>query len=174
MVHRQVVGDAEEPGGERCRLPAEALDRLEHLQERLSRQVLGVGPVADAHVQVAVDPIEMEEVELLERFAVSLLSPLDESPQVVGRVHGRRRGSTSGFLGHQAGEFPVGTASNSLGRGGAEADPALPREPLHIDDALQGDRVAAVLGIQRERRLTRPGSEIGRAERLLEGVGARR
>ena len=48
-------------------------DRLEHLQERLRREVLGVVPVADAHVQVAVDPVEVDQVQLLERVAVALL-----------------------------------------------------------------------------------------------------
>src|SRR4029078_296813 len=47
VVHRQVVSDPEEPGGKRRGLPAKAADRLEHLQERLSRQVLGVVAVAD-------------------------------------------------------------------------------------------------------------------------------
>ena len=40
--------------------PAKVAERLEHLQERLRRQVLGVVPVADAHVQVAVDAVEMQ------------------------------------------------------------------------------------------------------------------
>src|SRR3954471_1181694 len=57
-------------------------------------------------------------------------------------------------------------------RGRAEADAALPQEPLHVEHALQGDRVAAVLGVERERGVTRARAEVGGAERLLEGVGA--
>ena len=36
-------------------------------------EILGVVLVADAHVQVAVDPVEMDQVQLLERRAVALL-----------------------------------------------------------------------------------------------------
>ena len=78
VVHREVVGDAEEPGRERGRLPAELPDRLEHLQERLRRQVFGVVAVADGDVQVAVDPVEMNQIELFERATVALLGALDE------------------------------------------------------------------------------------------------
>src|SRR5262249_1361893 len=78
VIHGEVVRDPEEPSGKRRRLPAEALDRLEHLEERLRRQVLGVVPVADAQVQIAVDAIEVEEVELLERVPVAFLRPGDE------------------------------------------------------------------------------------------------
>ena len=68
-------------------LPAEPADRLEHLEERLRRQVLGVVPVADAHVQVAVDAVEVEEVELLERVSIALLGALDEADvDAVGRL----------------------------------------------------------------------------------------
>ena len=80
VIHREVVRDPEEPRRERRRLPPEAADRLEHLEERLRREILGVVPVADAHVEVAVDAIEMEEVELLERSAIALLRALDERP----------------------------------------------------------------------------------------------
>jgi hypothetical protein len=72
------VRDPEEPGRERRRLEPELADRLEHAHERLRRQVLGVVPVADGHVQVAVDPVEVDQVQLLERAAVALLAPLDE------------------------------------------------------------------------------------------------
>ena len=84
VVHREVVGDPEEPRRERRRLPAELADRLEHLQERLRRQVLGVVPVADADVQVAVDPVEVDQVELLERAAVALLGALDQRADALG------------------------------------------------------------------------------------------
>ena len=82
MVDRQVVRDPEQPGRERNRLPAEPADRLQHLQERLRRQVFGVVPVADVEVQVAVDPVEMDDVELLERLAVAGLRTLDQRPDV--------------------------------------------------------------------------------------------
>src|SRR5207244_3751868 len=73
VVHREVVRDPEQPRRERRRLPAELADRLQHLQERLRRQVLGVVPVPDRHVQVAVDAVEVQEVQLLERLAVAVL-----------------------------------------------------------------------------------------------------
>ena len=82
VVHREVVRDPKQPRGERDRLPAEPADRLEHLQERLRREVLGVVPVADAEVQIAVDAIEVEQVELLERAAVAALGTLHESPDL--------------------------------------------------------------------------------------------
>ena len=74
----------EEPGGERCRLPAELPDRLEHLQEGLRRQVLGIVLVPDADVQIAVDPVEMDQVQLLERVAVACLRSLDERAHAFG------------------------------------------------------------------------------------------
>src|SRR5213083_31014 len=57
---------------------------------------------------------------------------------------------------------------------GAEADAAFPREPLDVDDALEGDGVAPVLGVEGEGRLARPGTDVCRAQSLLERVGARR
>src|SRR5947199_10531779 len=57
---------------------------------------------------------------------------------------------------------------------GAEADAAFPREPLDIDDALKGDRVAPVLGVEGEGRLARAGAEVCGAQGLLERIGARR
>ena len=86
VIHREVVRDAEEPGGERRRLPAEAPDLLEHLQERLRREVLGVVAVADADVEVAVDPVEMDEVQLLERLAVALLPARNEVAEMLRRL----------------------------------------------------------------------------------------
>ena len=80
VIHCEVVRDPEEPGRERHLSPAEAVDRLEHAQEGLGRQILGVVAVADAEVQVAVDAIEVEEVELLQRITVAELRALDESP----------------------------------------------------------------------------------------------
>ena len=73
-------------------------DRLQHLEEGLRRQVLGVVPVADAHVQVAVDPVEMDQVQLLERVAVALLRTRDQAADVI-----LRRGVALGLgLGHRA------------------------------------------------------------------------
>ena len=74
----------------------ELADRLEHLEERLRRQVLGVVTVADAHVQVAVDAVEVDEVQLFERVAVALLTALDESADVVA-VRRRRDAPPPGF-----------------------------------------------------------------------------
>src|SRR5580765_1816044 len=82
MVDREVVRDPQQPRGKRSRLPAEAADRLEHAQERLRRQVLRVVAVADGDVQVAVDAIEVEQVELFERVAVAFLRPRYEKSQV--------------------------------------------------------------------------------------------
>src|SRR4029453_15212356 len=83
MVHREVVRDPEEPGREGRRAPAELAYRLQHLHEHLRRQALRVMAGADALVQVAVDAVEVEEVELLERVTVSLLRLLDEELQVL-------------------------------------------------------------------------------------------
>src|SRR5262245_21547841 len=82
VIHREVVRDSEEPCGEGSRLPAEVADRLEHPQKRLGREVLGVVAVAHADTQVAVDAIEMEEVELLERITIAVLCPLDDRTRV--------------------------------------------------------------------------------------------
>ena len=65
-------------------------DLLEHLQERLRREVLGVVAVADADVEVAVDPVEVDQVQLLERVAVALLAAGDELAHVLGRLARRR------------------------------------------------------------------------------------
>jgi hypothetical protein len=42
-------------------------------------------PVADADVEVAVDPVEVDQVQLLEGVAVALLAARDELPHVLGR-----------------------------------------------------------------------------------------
>ena len=53
---------------------------------------------ADRHLQVAVDAVEMDEVELLERFAVAVLGALDEPadarPQSVASSLRHRGAST--------------------------------------------------------------------------------
>ena len=82
MVDREVVRDPQEPRGERRGLPAEASYRLEHPQECLRREVLRVVAVADTDVQVAVDAVEMKQVELFERVAVAFLRPRYEETQV--------------------------------------------------------------------------------------------
>jgi hypothetical protein len=84
VIHREVVRDSEEPGRDRHLAPFEAIDRLDHLHEGLVGEVLGVVLVADAHLQVAVDPVEVKEVELLEGLAVTLLGALDERAHVFG------------------------------------------------------------------------------------------
>jgi hypothetical protein len=76
------VGDPKEPRGERRRLEAELPDRLQHAQKGLRGQVLGVVPVSDRHVQVAVDPVEVDQVQIFERRPVTLLSALDEPPDL--------------------------------------------------------------------------------------------
>src|SRR4030095_12256092 len=87
-----MLRDAEQPGGKRRSPKPEPADRLEHLHERLRRQVLRVVTVADAHVQVAVDAVEVDEVQLFERVTVALLTALDESAYVVSvRRLGTRR-----------------------------------------------------------------------------------
>jgi len=88
VIDRQVVRDPEEPGRERRRPPAELADRLEHLQERLRGQVLGVVPVPDRHVQIAVDAIEVLEVQLLERVTVALLRTGNELFDGLSLDHG--------------------------------------------------------------------------------------
>src|SRR5207253_4494270 len=136
-------------GGEGRRLPAKASDRLEHLQERLRRQVLGVVAVADAHVQVAVDAVEVQEIELLERFAVSLLRLRDELTDVPGRL---ARSARDRLL---AGPHPALDArrprpANAPRLLAAEADAALAGEALDVDHAPKRDRVPPVGGLERQ------------------------
>ena len=78
MIHRQVVRDAEEPGGDRYLAPLEGPDSLEHLHERLVREIFGVVAVPHRHLQVAVDAVEVHQVELLEGLSVAVLGALDE------------------------------------------------------------------------------------------------
>ena len=40
--------------------------------------------IADAHVEIAVDPVEMEQVQLFERDALAALRAFDELPHVIG------------------------------------------------------------------------------------------
>ena len=47
-------------------------------------------PVADADVEVAVDPVEVDQVQLFEGVAVALLAARDELPNVLGRLARRR------------------------------------------------------------------------------------
>ena len=143
MIHGEVVSDPEQPGGERNRLPPEAADRLQHPHEGLRRQVLGVVPVADAQVQIAVDAIEVEEVQLLERVAVTVLPTFDERPH----VRGRSRPSARLFRRHPEGMPPEAPRNSAA----AEADTALARKALDVDDPGERDRVPAVLGFELER-----------------------
>jgi hypothetical protein len=111
VVDREVVRDPEEPRRERNRLPPEPADRLEHLEERLRRQVLGVVPVAHAEVQVAVDAIEVGEVELLQRLAIAGLRTLDQRANLRGRADSHvRRGHRFGT--HSSWKFPAGPIPN--------------------------------------------------------------
>src|SRR5437870_1895677 len=100
VIHGEVVGDPKEPRRERRRLPAEATDRLEHFQKRLGGQVLGVVAVADAQMEVAVDAVEMEEIQLLERVAVTLLRSSDQRP------HSRGRGYAAVCIDHASCTIP--------------------------------------------------------------------
>ena len=59
--------------------------------------------VADAHVEVAVDAVEVDEVQLFERVAVALLGALDEPADVVRRLTG---GLLLGRLGAHVLRFP--------------------------------------------------------------------
>ena len=104
-------------------------------------------PVPDAHVQVAVDAVEVEQVELFERLPVALLAALDEPPHVGGRVVAGRAAAWVASSAIHRGNAPVAPHLNRL-RSRAEPDATFPRETLHVDDPLQGDRVAAVLGVE--------------------------
>jgi hypothetical protein len=46
--------------------------------------ILGVVPVPDADVQVAVDPVEMDQVELFERRPIALLGTVDQPTHALG------------------------------------------------------------------------------------------
>src|ERR1043165_8456946 len=64
---------------------------LEHLEKRLRRQVFGVVPVAHAQVQIAVDAVEMHQVEGFERLSIASLREIDQ-PTEIGRGRGDSRG----------------------------------------------------------------------------------
>jgi len=91
VIHREVVAMRKSHAENGARLPPEPLDRLEHLQKCLRCQVLGVVSVADAHVQIAVDAVEVDQVQLFERCPLTLLATLDETADVSGRVLWRAR-----------------------------------------------------------------------------------
>src|SRR5438552_2950810 len=55
-----------------------------------------------------------------------------------------------------------------------EADSGFLREPLDVGDALKGDRVPPVVGLEGECGVAGARAELGGAEHLLELVGARR
>ena len=58
--------------------------------------------------------------------------------------------------------------------GRAEPYATFAREPLHVDDPLQGNRVAAVLCLECESGLARTCAELDGSERLFERIGAGR
>src|SRR4029077_13209667 len=66
------------------------------------------------------------------------------------------------------GDAPV--APPSILRSRAEPDATFPGETLHVDDPLEGDGVAAILGVERQRSLARSGAELRRAQGLLERI----
>src|SRR5467141_3492261 len=66
------------------------------------------------------------------------------------------------------------TRRRASSRSRAEPDAALARKPLHVDDTLQGDRVATIFCIEREGSLTRARTNLCGSERLLEGIGGTR
>ena len=82
------IRNSQAENGADCHL--KRADLLQHLQERLRREVLGVVTVADADVEIAVDPVEVDQVQLLESVAVALLAAGDELPHVLGRLARRR------------------------------------------------------------------------------------
>jgi hypothetical protein len=57
--------------------------------------------VADAHVEVAVDAVEVHEIQLFERVAVTALRPFDQPPDLRGRLAAsRRRGLLEAVVSH--------------------------------------------------------------------------
>src|SRR5438874_961917 len=58
--------------------------------------------------------------------------------------------------------------------GRAEPHTALAREPLHVDDPLQGNRVTAILCLERQSGLARASPELRGPERLFERIGSGR
>src|SRR5580765_8370499 len=70
-------------------------------------------------------------------------------------------------------EMPDG--AKRLTRGGrSEADAAFAGEPLDVDDPLEGDRVAPVLGLERKSGLAGAGPNVCCAQRLFQGIRTRR
>ena len=72
-------------------------------------------PVADAHVQVAVDPVEMDQVQLLERGPITRLRALHELADVLGRL---TRCFLLGRLGAHGFVLPRQPVLNQRGRRG--------------------------------------------------------
>ena len=72
------------------------------------------------------------------------------------------------------GEAGLVTRMPASSGGRAEPDAALAREPLHVDDALQGDRVATIFGVECQSSVTCARTDLCGAERVLEGICRRR
>ena len=76
--------DAQQPGRE-LRLAPEAVDGLEHDDEDLLRDVLGLVAVAEHPVDEAEDLVSVETDDLGERLLVAFLEAGDEKP--LGQAH---------------------------------------------------------------------------------------
>src|ERR1019366_8038123 len=98
------------------------------------RQVLGVVAVADTHVQVAVDPVEVDQVELFERSAVALLGTADEAAHALRLALLLRRPD----LTHRSRtSVPPRARRLTLLGDGPEADTAFTGKTLDVHDPLE-------------------------------------
>ena len=89
VVDRRVVGDAQDPGGERHDARLVALERGQQLGEDVLRDVLGLVLVAHDRADVAVDVVGVAEVEEAQRVGVAVLGARDggeHEPLGRGRV----------------------------------------------------------------------------------------
>src|SRR5258706_3159046 len=88
---------------------------------------------------------------------------------------GSARVASSAISARMPGAAELVTPRPASSRGRAETDAALAREPLHVNDALQGDRVTAVFGVKCQGSLARARAELCGTEGLLERIcGPRR
>src|SRR3990170_239075 len=91
LADDRVVRDPEQPGGKRRFPPLEPLYRVQHPQEHLFGEVLGVVWVAHAGKDVTVHSGEIETVQLGQRRFITRLRGIDYSALAVSvqvRAHG--------------------------------------------------------------------------------------
>lgn len=106
VVDGSVPRYPEEPSRERNGAVLVAVDPLQHLAERLARQILGVVAVAYAERQIRLDPVDVQAVEMRKGIAVTRATSLYEHALFggCGRLHGPSLSRTSSPRSHPSRE----------------------------------------------------------------------